>query len=558
MNRTAPAFAIIIALAALAGAQEADLAITKFSAPVIPVVWDHTFTVRVENLGPDPASGITVTDLLTHDVMFDSASPGCSYQSAGHSVVCTISELAPGTAVDLEIVVLNAAIPNRTEPGIVLTCAAPGLGPAVAIIGTRYNQHEVFASGNHLAAPRGIAREAGPSIVVADAVDLSAQAGGVPLVDGRVIRIDRSTGGQILLSSGGELLNPTGIAVDDNGRIFVADPTGPVLPEQLGRVIEIDPVTGAQTVRGTGNLIERPWGIDVLMTGELIVADAVGRLVRVNPDTGGKTLVSEYGALSRPRGVAQISPQAVLVADADSGLVRVELANGAQTVIMAIDGVNLCEPIDVEAEYWRDMCWVADQSCGGTRMVHRIDCDTGTILETDADESWSSPWGIALLDILTNRASVTSSTPDPDPSNNSDWVATEMEEDYEPAIEVDVDEMVAVTDEVTIEIHTPVVIEIEESIVVADGVGVRPAARIDVNEIVTMSDTMVVQPAVRISLVESITVSDQYLTAPALQITVTEGIAVTDGVQFPGLTTIFSDGFENGDTSAWSSTIGGL
>jgi len=557
LNRVS-ALAVTLGLAVSAGAQEADLTLVKTVDHVVagsgPTL---IYTLSVLNLGPDTATGMTVTDPLTSDAVFESASPGCSYQAAGHSVICNLPELASGANHEFEIEVLAVVFPNIAEVGVVLTGTASALGqPATAIVGTRYDEHGIFASGDKLVAPRGIEGEAGPTLLVADLVDPSPQSGGVPIADGRVIRIDRSTGAQTLLSSGGELLNPTGIAMDDQRRVFVADPTGPELPEQYGRVIEIDPDSGAQTVTATGILIEQPWGIDVLTNGDLIVADAGGKLVRINPITGGRTLVSEYGFLSRPRAVAQLSPQAVVVADADSGLVRVELSGGAQNVIMPIDGVDLCEPVDVKVDH-RGKCWVADPSCGGGGVVLQIDCDAGSVLTTYDDGLWSFPRGIGLLAVVTNRASVTSTTFDPDPSNNSDWVATEIEEGYEPPAKVTVSETVAVSDEVLIEVVTPVVIEILESITVTDVVQPRLAVRIEVSETVTVEDAMAVRPALMIHVVEPIAVSDHPLAAPATLIAVTEHISVTDHVVMPGPDSIFADGFERGDTTAWSVTVGG-
>lgn len=559
MNRAVSALAITLAVAVFAGAQEAELALTKIGDPIAePSADDYTYTLHIENLGPGTATDVEVVDLLTNDAWFESASPGCTYDGIGHVVTCSIAGLAPAASVDFEIVVDVWTWPEISEAGLVLTGTAPAVGqPAAAMVGTRYHDHKVFATGGQMVTPMDIEGEAGPTLLIADMVDPTEESGGVPVIDGKIVRVNQSTGGQSVVSSGGELLNPTGIAIDDDGRIFVADPTGPVLPDQFGRVIEIDPATGAQTVLATGSFLEDPTGIEILTNGDLIVADAVGRLVRVNPITGNQTLISEFGVLSQPRAVAQLSPQAVLVADADSGLVQVELATGAQAVIMPIDGSILCEPSGIEIDY-NGWCYVSDPVCGGSGVVHQIaDLDPVLVYASFTDPGWECPAGIGLLDVFTNRASVTSATPDPDLSNNSDFIATEIEEGYEPPNEVTIDETVAVSDEVAIEVFTPVIIEVLESITVADLVSVSPAVRIDVSENVSVADEVEARPAVMISLVELITVSDHPFAAPALQIAVTESIAVTDHIQVLGPNDIFSDGFERGDTSAWSRTVGG-
>jgi uncharacterized repeat protein (TIGR01451 family) len=542
-----------------AAAQQADLVLTKTGIPVTgSTPQDYTYTLNVGNLGPDAASNVTVTDLLTNDAVFDSASPGCTYDPIDHEVTCSVPTLAASATLEFEIVVDITAWPENSEAGLLLTGIAPPTAlPAAAMVGTRYGDHDVFATGGQLETPRDVEGEPGPTVVIADAVDPTGELGGMPVIDGRIIRIHQATGAQSIVSSEGELLNPSGIAVDDDGRIFVADTIGPVLPDQLGRVIEIDPVTGAQSVLASGGHLEHPYGIELLTDGDLVVADSVGRLVRIDPTTGTQSLISEFGFFSQPRAVAQIDLTSVVVADADTGLVRVALATGAQAVIMPVDGIDLCEPVGVESDYV-DWFYVADPACGNNGVVHQIfRLDPVYLYASLSDPTWECPEGIGLLDVFTNRATVTSTTPDPDPSNNSDFIATEIEEGYEPAAEVEIDEVVAVSDEVSIEVFTPIVIEVLETIAVADLVDARPAVRIAVSENLSVTDGIVARPAVSIGVVEPISVSDHPLAAPALRIEVSESIAVTDSIQALGPNHIFSDGFERGDTTAWSRTVSG-
>jgi len=634
-----------LALAAIASAQEADLTLTKVVSDFVASPdTTLTYTLTVENLGPDVAANIAVVDPLPPNAVFASASPECSYEELAHEVTCLVPEMGPGMILEFVIDVVADVLPADAEIGVALTGEAPMVGqPAAALVGTRTDDHELITVDDQLVMPRGLAREAGGALLVADLVDPSTSSGGTPVTDGRIIRIDRATGAQNLLSSDGELLNPTGIAVDGDGRIFVADPTGPVMPEQFGRVIEIDPVDGSQLVLAEGDLLEQPVGVAVLDTGNLIVADAVGKLVRIDPATGDQTLVSEYGDLVQPRAVAQLEPEAVVVVDGFSGLVRVELASGEQTVLAPIDGVILWDPLDVEVDHVGH-CWVADFIFNELGAVLHIDPANGELIESFAgDEVWALPKGVELLDLVTNRAVVSSTTTDPDPSNNGDWVATEIEEGYQPAVEVAVSETVMVTDDVSVDVQTVVVIEVLETITVTDAVVVLPAILLEVSETVVVNDVIVAQPAVTIDLMEavtvsdvvtatpllpviievtetvtvgdqvvafppveinltevvnvsdsvlvqpllpveiqiteSITVSDQVVVTPAAMITVAEMVHVTDTPQVTvqaivtidvnetvmvsdqvGLrvdTPLFIDGFESGDTSAWSSTTGG-
>ena len=72
-------------------------------------------------------------------------------------------------------------------------------------------------------------------------VDMGAFAQGPnPAADGRVIRVDPATGAQSLVSQGGELVDPAGIAVAPDGTLFVVENVG-VGPAQDPAVVRIDP-----------------------------------------------------------------------------------------------------------------------------------------------------------------------------------------------------------------------------------------------------------------------------------------------------------------------------
>jgi len=55
----------------------ADLSVTKTVSDATPNVGDQiTFTVTLNNAGPDDATGVQVTDLLPAGLSFVSATPG--------------------------------------------------------------------------------------------------------------------------------------------------------------------------------------------------------------------------------------------------------------------------------------------------------------------------------------------------------------------------------------------------------------------------------------------------------------------------------------------------
>jgi uncharacterized repeat protein (TIGR01451 family) len=78
-----------------AKAGSADLAISKLDSPdPVGVGSSLTYTIQVQNLGPDPASGVTVTDELPKDVDFVSASASagkCAHK--GRKVTCDLGVL---------------------------------------------------------------------------------------------------------------------------------------------------------------------------------------------------------------------------------------------------------------------------------------------------------------------------------------------------------------------------------------------------------------------------------------------------------------------------------
>lgn len=96
----------------------ANLRITKADSPdPVRVGTNLTYTIGVENLGPTPATGVTVTDNLPRGVDLVSASgPTGSCAAQGGRVTCPIGSLLPtgvnygGTPATVTIVV----VPRRT------------------------------------------------------------------------------------------------------------------------------------------------------------------------------------------------------------------------------------------------------------------------------------------------------------------------------------------------------------------------------------------------------------------------------------------------------------
>ncbi|HEY6550266.1 MAG TPA: hypothetical protein VIY71_03585 [Solirubrobacterales bacterium] len=96
---SALAFVAFAGVGAAAPSGSADLGITKADSPdPVNVGSSLTYTIQVQNLGPDPASGVTVTDQLPKGVDFVSAT-ATSGQCArkGKKVTCVLGTLIAPT-----------------------------------------------------------------------------------------------------------------------------------------------------------------------------------------------------------------------------------------------------------------------------------------------------------------------------------------------------------------------------------------------------------------------------------------------------------------------------
>jgi hypothetical protein len=155
--------------------------------------------------------------------------------------------------------------------------------------------------GGSLVDPSGIALEADGDILVADPEAFADFSGGV-------IRVDPATGAQTTVSSSGSFANPFAVAVEANGGILVADPSA---FGDSGAVIRVDPASGAQTTVSRGSSFVGPVGVAVESGGDIVVANFAGlggsgRVIRVDPVSGAQTTVSSGGLLVNPFGIAVV------------------------------------------------------------------------------------------------------------------------------------------------------------------------------------------------------------------------------------------------------------
>jgi hypothetical protein len=111
-------------------------------------------------------------------------------------------------------------------------------------------------------------------------------------------RIHAVTGAQSLITSGGQLVQPRGVARENNSLLVVSGGD---------RVVRVHPVTGAQSLVASGGNLSALGGIAVDdCTGDLFTASATPALVRVHPSTGTQSVVSSGGHFVQPLGVSLV------------------------------------------------------------------------------------------------------------------------------------------------------------------------------------------------------------------------------------------------------------
>ena len=115
-----------------------------------------------------------------------------------------------------------------------------------------------------------------------------------------VIRVDKTTGAETVVSQGGHFVSPSGIAVGVDGHFYVVD-------HGSDKVIHLHPGTGVQKVVSEGGHLAAPVDIAVEPSGKLLVVDLIGdKLIRIDPATGAQSIVAAGGVLARIRSVAVV------------------------------------------------------------------------------------------------------------------------------------------------------------------------------------------------------------------------------------------------------------
>jgi hypothetical protein len=180
-------------------------------------------------------------------------------------------------------------------------------------------------------------------------------------------------------------LSSAATAAVQPGEIFVADPEAGA--DSKGAILRVDRASGAQTVVSGGGQFENPVGVAVGPQGELFVADADalggnGAVFRVDPTTGQQQVLASGGGLEEPTGIAA-NRFAIAVADPDSdpadssagdgGVIYVNLETGRQSRGQAPLGEPLVDPSGIVLPATGNEAFTdANAGEGGTGVVFAL------------------------------------------------------------------------------------------------------------------------------------------------------------------------------------------
>jgi streptogramin lyase len=197
-------------------------------------------------------------------------------------------------------------------------------------------QETIISSGGYLQLPFAPVIDAMGQIIVSDS--------------GRLIRINPATGNQTIIVDNrwGSLGLPFGIALNRSGAILAAN---------LRTVVQVDPVSGQiNTVSAGGNFVY-PLGVAIGSNGQLLVLNVAfpSQIVRVNPQSGVQRILTQGGYFKSPQAIAvqgdDIYITDVATADGNFGIgriIHVDAQNGKQTVVST--GGYLVGPVGIAVE----------------------------------------------------------------------------------------------------------------------------------------------------------------------------------------------------------------
>ena len=367
---------------------EADLVLTKTATPaIVPAGDEVTYTIEARNDGPSNAEATSVTDLLPVDVTFVSATPSVGTSAhLGATVICQLGTMAAGATATIALV---AKIKPSTPAG------------------TSISNTAIVQSLTH--DPNYLNNFSSAKVTVDTSADvaITKSATPAPFVPGRPARYT---------------LTATNHGPSDAQAVTVTDS----LPAELTYLAAI-PSKGSCTEVGrtvTCDLGTLPAGAKATVTIDVVVHGSTtgtvtntGRVRSATPDPDHS---NNTDTIHTP-----VAPSADVAIDKKGAPNPVTAGNTLTYTLEVVNhgpsdahGVNVSDPLPAEVAY-RSLTSTAGTMC--TEASGTVTCDLGTLAvngtATIAIVTTADPGTPPKS--FTDTATVSSSTPDHDLTNNT-------------------------------------------------------------------------------------------------------------------------------------------
>ncbi len=292
--------------------------------------------------GTVPTSTLSVSHVQTLEVaptsgtIFTAAGNG-SYGYFGDSGPSTAASLTDPTSVavdahgDLFIADSgNNVIREVTPNGIITTVAGTGTAG--------YSGDGGAATAAELNDPTGVAVDASGDMFIADSgnnvIREVTPSGIITTVAGNGTAGYSGDGGA---ATSAELNDPTGVAVDLSGNLFIADSANNVIREVSGGKISTVAGTGKAGYTGDGHAataaeLNDPQGVAVDSSGNLFIADSRNNVIREVSGGTISTVAATAGVLNDPQGVTVDSSGNLFIADSGNNVIR-EVSSGTISTV---------------------------------------------------------------------------------------------------------------------------------------------------------------------------------------------------------------------------------
>jgi sugar lactone lactonase YvrE len=257
-------------------------------------------------------------------------------------------------------------------------------GDSIVKLDSSGNQ-TVFASGNHIQMPFGLAFDSAGSLYVASAINNT------------IVKLDAS-GNQTVFASGGSLQGPSGLAFDANDNLYVSNQFG-------NNIVKVSP-SGEQVVFISGGNLQAPLALAFDAVGNLYVTtNYVGGTVVKFDSAGNPTAFSPNRGLSGAQGLALDSAGNLYVSCHTSDNTSHEVfkldANGKVLGALSYNG-QLSGPAHLAFDATGNLYVASDRNS----EVVRLD-SAGAQVAFSSGENFRTPFGIAFTRLPAGSATIT-------------------------------------------------------------------------------------------------------------------------------------------------------